>query len=981
MLISGRLDDQVKVRGNRVELNEINALLLQSDYIRNCTTLVVGQEASSQSIASFIVPMPDTPLDTIHETTINRLFESLEEALPTYMIPNTITAITHIPRTSQGKLDQTALRQALVSGNSTFARTFIREDEGGGSGDDWSDEEIKIADVLARLLSIESKDISRHTSLFSLGLNSLSAISFSKRLSDALNAQVNVGTIIRCSSVARLARAIEHESSGIATNGHAEESDILPTHVSGYVRKLSPFSEQDIERVLPCTPLQEAMLSASTATTGEAYWSTLTLSFHGDVQRLKRCWEQMVKRHDILRTRFVRTNDLTYPFVQVVLQDAMLQWNDQNSPWTEPDERDLSPSIREKRDLAFLPPFRIDSYQSGHKRSITLHMHHAIYDGISMSQLLEEVESDYMGVGLYPTVSFEPFLREAKKHCGQEAIDFWSNELDNFKPQPFPGSSRKGDFQERLIINNLSITTTALDRWCKDHSMSQLAVFQTAFVKTLAASQHTSDVCFGNVVSGRTIPVEGVDRLVAPCFNTAPVRIRLREFESNVEVASRLNRKNINMMPFQLTPLRRLQSLSQRPAKHLFDCLLILQPPQRSLDSDIWTIDQETGTMDMPLVFELVPNGGKIDLVVHYSERYVSKSEASCLWDAFSSALSSILRYPSGSIANFDGFDHSRISGMLAAQEEPLEDVNGETTPASAHVENSVREVFARLSGLSMNSIRRDTSMFQIGLDSLNAPQVAVHLRSAGLGVDAGDVLECLTPAAIAIRSQNGSPKHRIREVDIDTFDRRNRRKILKTLRTSSDAIESVWPCTAVQSGMLSQSLQSNGELYINHITYRVPRAVSQQDVQAAWKKLAANYQVLRMGFHRTGDPKTPFAMSILKQAYAPAPVYELHTKTSVKAAETTAKDLIMRSISEHAWCVQLFTQNDELLMTLSLHHALYDADSLSLILNDLSKALTSSNLNLPATVEASLTANLNATFDSSEAGSKFWSNELQNSL
>jgi hypothetical protein len=385
--------------------------------------------------------------------------------------------------------------------------------------------------------------------------------------------------------------------------------------------------------------------------------------------------------------------------------------------------------------------------------------------------------------------------------------------------------------------------------------------------------------------------------------------------------------------------------------------------------------------MDMPLVFELVPSDGKIDLVVHYSERYVSKSEASCLWDAFASALSSLLRYPSGSIGNFDGFDHSRISGMLAAQEDQLKDVNGETTPASAHVEDSVREVFARLSGLSMNSIRRDTSMFQIGLDSLNAPQVAVHLRSAGLGVDAADVLECLTPAAIAIRSQNDSPKQRVREVDINAFDRRNRRKMLKTLRTSSDAIESVWPCTAVQSGMLLQSLQSNGDLYINHITYRVPGAVSQEDVQAAWKKLTANYQVLRMGFHRIDDPKSPFGMSILKQAYALAPVYELHTKTSVKAAETTAKDLIMRSISEHAWCVQLFTQNDELLMTLSLHHALYDADSLSLILNDLSKALASSNLGLPATVEGSLTANLNATFDSSEAGSKFWSNELQNSL
>jgi hypothetical protein len=180
---------------------------------------------------------------------------------------------------------------------------------------------------------------------------------------------------------------------------------------------------------------------------------------------------------------------------------------------------------------------------------------------------------------------------------------------------------------------------------------------------------------------------------------------------------------------------------------------------------------------------------------------------------------------------------------------------------------------------------------------------------------------------------------------------------------------------------MLSQSLQSNGDLYINHITYRVPQAISQQDLRVAWKKMTAKYQVLRMGFHRIDDPRIPFAMSILKPASASAPLFEQHTKTSVRVAETMAKHLIMRSISRQAWCFQLFRQSDEILMTLSLHHALYDADSLQFMLDDLSKALASSDIGPTATIKPVLTANLNATLESSQAGSNFWSNELQNSM
>jgi aryl carrier-like protein len=629
------------------------------------------------------------------------------------------------------------------------------------------------------------------------------------------------------------------------------------------------------------------------------------------------------------------------------------------------------------------PSFNIDYFASNGEQQLILHMHHAIYDGISISQLLEEVEASYHEMSLHVVTSFHDFLRETRRHCGRDAMEFWSKELQDFTPLPFPERRRKAGSGEQVLNKQLTVTAVEVDAWCRHHSVSRLAIFQAALVKTLAASQDTEDVCIGNVVSGRTVPVDGVEKIVAPCFNTVPVRVRLHGDQTNVELAFKLHRKNVDALCYQLTPLRRIQTLSKTPSKRLFDCLIILQPPPRPLDREIWTIGDESGAMGMPLVFELIPNDGTFNLTVHYSERYISTLNAHRLSDAFSAALSSCLRYPAGSVEDFKEYDSSIISGLLVSDASEFEQANGEVTSTSvpgSHEEQAIREVFARLAGLPKEAIKPDTSMFQIGLDSLNAPQVATQLRSGGINVDVGDVLEGLTPALIALRSQDNPVAQRDDIVNLNAFDKKHRRRVLRQLRTSNDAVESVWPCTPVQSGMLSQSMQSNGDLYINHITYRVPKDLSTEDLHMAWAELTAKYQVLRMGFHKIDDTQAPFAMSIWNQRVAPVPFVERREKLSLNSAETKAKELIMRSINSQAWCVQTLKQNDEILMVLSLHHALYDAGSLRTILADLPKAVTSSDLGNADNIDSELIANANA-FASSTGGSEFWSKALRNSV
>lgn len=119
MLISGRLDDQVKVRGNRIELGEINANVLSHGNVGDCTTMVLGKDSATQSIATFWLPSSSSSehFEVISPTKqleqhVCELYQALEASLPQYMVPSIIVPVTTLPRTTQGKLDKRRLESA-----------------------------------------------------------------------------------------------------------------------------------------------------------------------------------------------------------------------------------------------------------------------------------------------------------------------------------------------------------------------------------------------------------------------------------------------------------------------------------------------------------------------------------------------------------------------------------------------------------------------------------------------------------------------------------------------------------------------------------------------------------------------------------------------------------------------------------------------------------------------------------------------------
>jgi hypothetical protein len=214
-------------------------------------------------------------------------------------------------------------------------------------------------------------------------------------------------------------------------------------------------------------------------------------------------------------------------------------------------------------------------------------MHHALYDGVAMQQLLEEVQQTYLGSSLPTVVPFELFLEHVISLDLKEAEQFWETVLKGFRPSPFPEITGKAPSFRRALIGSTTarfkstMSLSSIENDCKRLSISFLALGQLAWAKLLAAYLGEHDVCFGNVVSGRTIPLDGVERIVAPCFNTLPVRVQFTHDTTNLELIESLQKANVDSLPHQLTPLRYIQSKYNKDGLRVFDTVFILQHPQR----------------------------------------------------------------------------------------------------------------------------------------------------------------------------------------------------------------------------------------------------------------------------------------------------------------------------------------------------------------------------------------------------------------
>lgn len=612
----GRQDDQVKIRGQRVELGEINNLLLGSAQVIDVATLIDPKGASADQLLTFWVPESYSSVgwqildDEGLLKTVQELFLTLISSLPSYMIPSLLIPIPYIPMTAQGKIDRRRLIIASSSMTPERLKHFGQLTKQEFDDHDWSWTERTVSQTLSNTIGCTLQQVGRHVSFFSLGLDSISALSFSRSLREQGFPSAEVSMVLRHSSVSRLSEKLAHgpEATSIDNyNAKRIHEFFGPLEIESIVCK---FAEHRVLKILPCTPLQEAMLSSTSALEEMPYYNHTVFEIHGDIGRLYHAWQEMASKHDILRTCITPTENERYSFAQVILSSYEIEWTSiklESDDFDTALTRSINNATRIKDQLK--PQYSFTVLATEYRTVLLFSIHHSLYDGEAFQLLLNEVQDTYDGRPLPAPVSSKPFLSTVHSLDLEEADNFWSKQLRNFKPKMFSaaflGANATSRNQVRSVLTTecSSANLSSLMTYCKKFQISMLSLLQASWAKVLSLFLQTTDICFGNVVSGRTLPLDGIERLITPCFNTIPVRLHLGTDMSNLDLVKVAQQFNLDSSLYQFTPLRRIYRVKKSRDLRLFDTLFILQKPQQSLDNHIWSVKKDVGSMDVRLPY------------------------------------------------------------------------------------------------------------------------------------------------------------------------------------------------------------------------------------------------------------------------------------------------------------------------------------------------------------------------------------------
>src|SRR6185503_12194040 len=303
----GRNDEQVKIRGYRIELGEIEAAINAGGGVRQCVVVVKG-EAERRALVAYVVREEDRQL------TSEEIKGQLRSKLPEYMVPVRYVFLEELPVTDNGKVDRRALPDADDDQRKASAYQEGRNDT-----------ERELANIWKAVLGVERVGI--HDNFFDLGGHSLLAIQVISRVRNVFNVDLPLRALFDSPTIATFAELTGSEPVASASADRipvrskaggptleSRESEDIESLLSGLESLLDETAvelldqaDSEPEDVNPLSLSQERVWRMEEQKPGTTHFtmrSVLRLTGPLNVEVLQRAFDEMVRRHETLRTSF-----------------------------------------------------------------------------------------------------------------------------------------------------------------------------------------------------------------------------------------------------------------------------------------------------------------------------------------------------------------------------------------------------------------------------------------------------------------------------------------------------------------------------------------------------------------------------------------------------------------------------------------------------------------------------------------------------
>jgi amino acid adenylation domain-containing protein len=541
----GRLDDQVKIRGFRIEPGEVAAVLRQHPAVRESFVAVERSGPADPRLIGYVAA----------DATPTELIGFVASRLPGYMVPAAIVVLPALPMTPNGKVDRAALPAPgrVAAGLAEVAAAQRTPTEGA------------VAGIVARLLG--GGQVGADDDFFALGGTSLLVGRLAAQIAAELQSTVSLADLLRARTVAAIAAMVD-ERTGQQGGQHAAVASPKPDSPPAPPAR-PPIRPGRRDRPIPLSLQQERVWFFEQLSPGNlAYNFQATVSLHGEVNTgaLRGALDEIVRRHEILRTAFVTVDGVAMqrPVTKVRAPLRVLDVPAEHA------EKVIASELRKPFDLTRPPLARwLLLRHEGGENTLVHVEHHFVHDGWSLAVLLSELSALYQAFATgqpspLPELAVQyadyaiwqrewmrgEVLRAHVDHVTAvlaDAPDLLELPADHPRPSVM---SMRGAAPRIKVPAELS---RALRSFSRQHRVSLFSTMYAGFAALLYRYTGQQDLLVGTGAANRSLPE--LEPLLGMIVNTMVLRTKVSGQMSFTELLDQVQPTVVDMLAWSDTPV------------------------------------------------------------------------------------------------------------------------------------------------------------------------------------------------------------------------------------------------------------------------------------------------------------------------------------------------------------------------------------------------------------------------------------------
>ncbi|MEH1860991.1 MAG: amino acid adenylation domain-containing protein [Nostoc sp.] len=738
----GRIDNQVKIRGFRIELGEIETVLSQYPYVQASCAIAREDIPGDKRLVAYIVPQKEQTcterlaLSAVVRAasrregsrstlTVSVLRSFLKSKLPEYMVPSAIVILEALPLTSNGKLDRRALPAPDL--HSQLSDKYVAPRN--------SIEEI-LSGIWVQVLKVEQVGI--HDNFFELGGHSLLATQIISRIPEAFGTSLPLRSLFKSPTVAQLSEVISSE---------------LQTGSSLVLPAILPVSTRlDI----PLSWAQERLwfLHYLEGESG-AYTIPYAVRLEGNinVKALSGAIEAMVRRHEVLRTRFEIKDDkpvqVIDPNIDITLPVVDLQ--NVADPWKQVEQLAIKEAYK-PFDLARDPMLRVKMWQVAQQEYVLLLViHHIAADGWSIGVLIRELSAHYRAISTGSSVElpelsvqyadFTVWQRQwLTNQVLERQLSYWKQELAGAPPllelptdRPRPAIQTFQGGIERFQID--ASLTSMLRKISQESGSTLFMTLLAAFVVLMSRYSGQKDLVIGSPIANRNR--KEIEELIGFFVNILPLRFDLSRELTFADLLTQVQQVTQNAyehqdLPFEIL-VEQLQPERKLNRNPLVQVVFVLQnAPSSGWDLPGLSVEKMPWGLDAAR-FDIELNFWETQSVLEgyccYSSDLFDGSTIARMMQHFQNLLEAIAPNPQQPVA---------LLPLLTQQERHQLLMEWNNIQVNYPQDKCIHQLFEEQVERTPDAVAVVYGNQQLTYRQLNyrANQLAYYLRSLGVGAD-----------------------------------------------------------------------------------------------------------------------------------------------------------------------------------------------------------------------------------------------------